>query len=276
MSDSQFPYVHGFNQEEQERLWRQGELWEHILFQDVDFSDRKRVLEVGSGVGAQSQILLRRFPKIHLTGIDLSDTQIKAAEENLGRRQDFKGRFEFKQMDAGNLDFESNSFDAAYLCWVLEHMPDPLRTLSEVRRVLSPGGKIVVTEVMGHSFFLEPYCPNLWKYWMAFNDFQNDQGGDPFIGVKLGNLLSTIGFKRVETRVKVRHYDNRHPEARKEMIEFWKGMILSAADQLLQSKHTDQKIVDATKKELSAVQRDPNAVFFYAFMQAEARVMNIE
>ncbi len=266
-----FPYLHGFSPVEQDRLRRQARFAEHTIYQNVNFSSTKKVLEVGCGVGAQSEILLRRFPDIHLTGIDLSDKQLAAARESLSKLEFAKGRFELHQMSAEDLKLESESYDGAFLCFVLEHVPDPRRVLSEVRRVLSPGGVIYITEVLNSSFFLDPYSPNVWKYWMAFNDYQYDQKGDPFMGAKLGNLLMQNGYRNIETEVKTWFLDNRHPQKRKEIIEFWSELLLSASDQLLAAGYVDQETVNGMKAEMKVVANDPNAVFYFSFIQAKAR-----
>lgn len=268
---SDFPYLHGFSPVEQERLRKQARFAEHTIYQNINFSSNKKILEVGCGVGAQSEILLRRFPNIHLTGVDLNSIQLKAAKENLGSNPVAKGRYELHQMSGEDLKFESQSFDGAFLCFVLEHVPDPKRVLSEIRRVLQPGGILYATEVLNSSFFLDPYSPNVLKYWMAFNDYQYDQKGDPFMGGKLGNLLMQIGFQNIETEVKTWFLDNRRPSQRKEIIEFWTELLMSASDQLVEAKYVTQEVVDGMKKEMAVVANDPNAVFFFSFIQAKAR-----
>ncbi|GLQ92654.1 class I SAM-dependent methyltransferase [Dyella acidisoli] len=267
-----FPYIHGFSEDEQSRLMRQARMFESTLFSHIDYGAATRLLEVGCGVGAQTEILLRRFPELHVTGIDRSPAQLAAAERNLAAKVWCEARYALRQADAADLPFNDRSFDAAYLCWVLEHMPSPARVLSEVRRVLSPGAVIYVTEVLNSSFFLDPYSPNLLRYWMAFNDHQYDSGGDPFIGAKLGNLLLAGGYRDVQTEVKNVHLDNRQPGRRKQMIEFWQEVLLSAAEQLMASGKTDVATVDGMRDELQAVRNDPNAVFFFAFVQARATV----
>ena len=269
---SEFPYLHGFSDTEQARLRTQAEFAEFTIFQNINFSNAKKILEVGSGVGAQTEIILRRFPKVHVTGIDLNEKQVEAARKYLGSFPSAAGRYEFHKMSADNLTFEAQSFDGAYLCWILEHVPNPAQVLSEVRRVLRPGSEIVVTEVMNSSFFLDPYSPNVWKYWMAFNDYQYDHAGDPFIGAKLGNLLTQVGYHQVKTEVKTWHFDNRQPALRKQAIHFWTDLLLSASDKLVEDKYVEQEVVDKAKEELGRVANDPNAVFMYSFMQAKAQV----
>lgn len=267
-----FPYLHGFSSTEQARLVKQARLAEATVFHDIDFSGAQRVLEVGSGVGAQTEILLRRFPGLHVSCVDLNQAQLDAARANLGRMPWLDGRYALRQADATDLPFEPRSFDGGFLCWVLEHVPSPARVLSEVRRVLAPGAPVYLTEVMNSSFLLDPYSPNVWRYWMAFNDFQIESGGDPFVGAKLGNLLLAGGFRDVQTQVKVFHFDNREPARRKTMIAFWEELLLSAADQLLAAGKVTDDTVQGVRREMQQVQNDPHAVFFYAFIQARAVV----
>lgn len=266
------PYLHGFSPVEQARLMKQARLAESTIFSSIDYTGVRRVLEVGSGVGAQTEILLRRFPDIHVTCVDFNEAQLEAAERNLSKMPWCQGRYTLQQADATNLPFSPREFDAAFLCWVLEHVPSPARVMNEVRRVLAPGSPVYITEVMNSSFLLDPYSPNVWRYWMAFNDFQYDSGGDPFIGAKLGNLLLAGGYRDVATEIKTFYFDNREPARRKTMIAFWEELLLSAADQLLEAGRVTQEIVDGMRRELNDVQNDPNAVFFYSFVQARATV----
>ena len=264
-------YLHGFSQQEQARLRRQAAFAEQSIYRNIDFSNCKNILEVGVGVGAQTEILLRRFPHLKITGIDQNENQLASAKEFLAKIPYANGRYDLQKMDATSMDFESDTFDGAFLCWVLEHIPDPTSVLSEVRRVLKTGSRVVITEVMNHTFFLEPYSPNVWKYWMAMNDYQYEQTGDPFIGAKLGNLLLSQGYRDIHTQVYTWHFDNRDPVNRKLYIDFWTELLLSAKDQLLEAQRIDEDTVTEMQKELHRVAKNPNAVFYYSFMQVHAQ-----
>lgn len=272
MESAPFPYLHGFSSTEQNRLQRQAQMAEQVVYRDIDFSDASQVLEVGCGVGAQSEILLRRFPGIHLHGVDLSEAQLAVARQSLAEVPWATGRYQLQQMDATAMAFPSRSFDGAFLCWILEHAPNPAQILSEVRRVLKPGGRVFVTEVHNATFFLDPYSPATWHYWMAFNDYQLKCGGDPFIGAKLGNMLLSLGYEDIRTEIKTYYFDNRQPDKRAQIIQYWAELLLSAADQLIAAEVVTADLVEEMKVELNGVKNNPNAVFFYAFMQASARV----
>lgn len=264
------PYLHGYSRVEQDRLRHQARFTEQSIYRDIDLSGIDRLLEVGVGVGAQSEIILRRYPDVKIVGIDQNPSQLASARESLSQLSYAENRFELHEMDATSMDFDSMRFDGAFICWVLEHVPQPERVISEVRRVLKKGGKIFISEVMNHSFFLEPYSPHVWKYWMAMNDYQHEQTGDPFIGAKLGNLLLAQGFTDISTRVNTWHFDNRQPELRKLYIEFWTQILLSAKDQLLGAGYIDEETLRLAQSELKQVAKDPNAVFYFSYMQAQA------
>ena len=265
-------YVHGFTREEQDRLHRQARFLEHRIHDRMPFWKCRRLLEVGCGVGAQTEILLRHFPDLHVTGVDLSETNLARARENLERAAWTQGRFELAREDATRLSFDAASFDAAFLCWILEHVGDPLRVLSEVRRVLDTGAWIVITEVQNASFFVDPYSPHTMAYWMAFNDHQLELGGDPFVGAKLGNLLLAAGYRDITTKVRNIHLDNRTPGERAEFLAFWTELLLSGAPSMQQAGLVTEETVEGMKDELGRVAHDPNAVFFYSFVQARARI----
>ena len=268
-------YLHGYSEKERERLHRQARFLAPMVHDRLPFRRRKQLLEVGCGVGAQTEILLRQFPDLHVTGIEINDEQLAEARRFLGTvpwaSENGQPRYTLTKADATQLDYGPSSFDAAFLCWVLEHVGDPARVLSEVRRVLVPGSPVVCSEVLNATFFIDPYSPDTLRYWTAFNEHQLAVGGDPFVGAKLGNLLQSVGYRDVQTEVKSFHLDNRDPVERAEFLAYWSDLLLSGAPALLAAKQVEQSVVDGMAKELARVARDPNSVFFYAFIQARAR-----
>ncbi len=203
-----------------------------------------------------------------MTGVDLSETQLTTARENLARTPWCSDRYTLQQADAGELSFEARSFDSAFLCWVLEHVPSPARVLSEVRRVLAPFAGL---HHRGDEC-LVPARPVFAAHLALLDGVQRfpvRPRGDPFVGAKLGNLLLAGGFRDVHTEIKTIHLDNREPARRKTMIAFWE-QLLSVADQLLQAGSVDEETVEGMRREFRLVQNGPNAVFFYSFVQGRA------
>jgi ubiquinone/menaquinone biosynthesis C-methylase UbiE len=266
-------YVHGFSREEQERLYRQAKFFEPYIYRHVDFSEQEALLEVGCGVGAQTEILLRRFPHLKITSVDASKKQLERARLHLRpflKENAAEKRVRLVEANGEKLPFTPGSFDAAFLCWFLEHLPAPEKALAQVKKMLRPGGVLYCNEVMHATFFLHPYSPATLQYWFEFNDHQWNQKGDPFVGAKLGNLLQETGFRNVQTEIIQLHYDNRTPRLRARFIQDLVELLLSAAPGLIASRRVTEKMIQAMKEELSTLQKDPNAVVLYSWVQARA------
>ena len=97
------------------------------------------VLEVGVGTGLSLPDYKR---ELQVTGIDLSPEMLaKAAERvaKLGLRH-----VKLSEMDASDLKFEDETFDAAAVMFVMTVVPDPAAVMAELRRVLRPGGSAII------------------------------------------------------------------------------------------------------------------------------------
>jgi len=113
-----------------------------------------RVLEVGCGTGVFLPVLARAVaPTGQVVGIDHSGTFLEDARRRLVDVE-WASLVTVQQADAYHLPFATASFDAAHAEHVLEHLDDPDAVLEEVRRVVKPGGWIVVGEphLLGSDF----------------------------------------------------------------------------------------------------------------------------
>lgn len=107
----------------------------------ADFAGARdlRVLEIGCGLGTDGAQFARAGA--HYTGIDLTEAAIELAQ----KRFELSGLTgEFRVADAENLDFADDSFDRVYSHGVLHHTPDTARAITEIHRVLKPGGRAFV------------------------------------------------------------------------------------------------------------------------------------
>lgn len=99
-----------------------------------------RILDVGSGAGQILGHLLREArPEASIVGIDLSHRMLGRARTRLKTR-----RPALLAADVTRLPFADASFDCVTCGWVIEHLPDPVPGLSEMRRVLRPGGSLLL------------------------------------------------------------------------------------------------------------------------------------
>jgi SAM-dependent methyltransferase len=264
-------YLHGFNKREQKRLIDQAEFLEPYVYQGIDLDFNRRILEAGCGVGAQTKILARRFPHLKIDGFDISEEQLRTAKDYLKPEIRDK-RVTLEQHDVLDLRLRKKDYEAAFTCWFLEHVPDPLKALKNIRKHLKRGAKIYCSEVFNQTLFMEPYSPSYFKYWFEFNDYQWTIKGHPFIGAQLGHLLQAAGFVDINVEIRPFHFDSRQPERRSEFVDYFFKILLSAKSSLLKAGRVDEKLIEQMHKEVEIVKRAPDAVFFYAYMRATARV----
>lgn len=115
--------------------------WTRIL-ERLDFEGNSTVLEVGCG-GSPEKRLLGVFE--NYIGTDFSSEGLRVASQTMS---EFEGRTQFVEADAVNLPFDDESFDAVYSAHMIYHIDNAkaqAASLSEMLRVLRPGGILVLS-----------------------------------------------------------------------------------------------------------------------------------
>ena len=102
----------------------------------------QRVLDFGCGIGGTIPYFRRYLPNSQLTCVDVSQKSLDIA------RSRFPAAAEYRLFDGQLLPFEDNTFDLIFTACVFHHIPvaEHVRLLSEIRRVLTPGGNFFVFE----------------------------------------------------------------------------------------------------------------------------------
>ena len=153
----------------------------------ADF-DRKTILKIGCGRGGFAKYLVERFTGIKiLYACDYSDLAVE-----MGKVKIENSKIAWQTEDIQGLSFGNNSFDTIISCETIEHVPYPLKALSEIYRVLKPGGRLFLT------------CPNyfnlfgLWCLYRKIIGKPYTEGGQPYVNYILAPLiyvkLKTLGF----------------------------------------------------------------------------------
>lgn len=202
-------YVHGYSAQESTRLTDQATTLTELLHADTVYPAGDRVLEAGCGVGAQTVILAGNSPQAAFTSIDISQESLTEAQ----RRVVEAGftNVTFRPADIFNLPFPPGHFDHVFVCFVLEHLPDPAGALEALARVLKPGGSITVIEGDHGSAYFHPDSSDARRAIQCLVDLQRRAGGDSLIGRRLYPLLVQAGYRDVTVSPRMVYADAGKP-----------------------------------------------------------------
>jgi ubiquinone/menaquinone biosynthesis C-methylase UbiE len=121
-----------------------------------DLRGCKSILDAGCGNGRYGKYILRRADAdAFIASFDLSQRMLKrASKRNRG------SRIHYVSADLTKLPYADDSFDAIVCGWVLEHLPDPRHGLKELKRILRPGGKMLLMTT--EDTLAGAMCSKLW------------------------------------------------------------------------------------------------------------------
>jgi phosphatidylethanolamine/phosphatidyl-N-methylethanolamine N-methyltransferase len=158
----------------------------------LDLRPSERTLEVGIGTGLNLPLYP---PTCRLTGIDLSQEMLDKAVERVQTLA--MPNVTLKVMDAMAMDFADDEFDKALATYTISAVPDPVAVLREMRRVVKPGGIIVILNhfrserrLAGHlEDFVAPVCTRLgWKSNLSMTPLLKQVGLTPELVTKVNML----------------------------------------------------------------------------------------
>ena len=117
----------------------------------LQLAEGERVLDIGSGPGLLAHEMATAVgPNGRVCGIDTSEPMLDMSRKRCAAQP----WVEFRQADAIRLPYPDGSFDAAVSTQVYEYVPDIPAALSELHRVLRPGGRAVILDTDYGSFVL--------------------------------------------------------------------------------------------------------------------------
>lgn len=192
------PSAEDYLRRQVERSWAK----ESRNLQWFGLRDGMSLLDMGCGPGCFTDRLATEWPKARITALDADDHWIDQARARLdGRATVVRGRAE-------TTGLPSNAFDFVLARLLFQHLNDPLRVAQEAHRLLTPGGKLVITDVDDGLFgIVEPRIPGLARLLARYGRSQRNCGGDRQVGRHLVRWLRAAGFVDLQIEAVATHSD---------------------------------------------------------------------
>ncbi len=239
-----------------------------LLHSDTAYPEGSRVLEAGCGVGAQTVTLASNSPKALITSIDLSDASLVEARKAVQAAG--ITNVTLRQADIFQLPFPPESFDHVFVCFVLEHLAQPIEALRALKHVLKPGGTITVIEGDHGSTYFYPDSEYAGRAVRCLVELQARAGGNALIGRALYPLLREAGLDAVHVSPRMVYVDSSKPDlvegfTRNTFTAMIEGVRKSSVESgLMTPADFDHAIADLYRT------AEADGVFCYTFFKARA------
>lgn len=184
--------------------------WRKKVVQLVGNTNPDAVLDIATGTGDLA-INLTKTGANRIVGLDLSEGMLAVGRKKIGEKN-LSEQIEMVQGDSEALPFEENSFDAITVAFGVRNFEDLEKGLSEIHRVLKPGGIFVVLETsvptkfpfkQGYHFYTRYLLPVIGKLFskdkVAYSYLSESAAAFPY-GENFNNILRKIGFTTVDDK----------------------------------------------------------------------------
>jgi SAM-dependent methyltransferase len=260
-------YVHGYSPMENERLCDQASALMDMLHCDTAYPAGQTVLEAGCGVGAQTVALAKNSPQAIITAVDISQESLDGARNQCEAAGIDNVTFELQ--DINTLPYADGSFDHVFVCFVLEHMADPVSTLHELKRVLKKGGTLTVIEGDHGSAYFHPDSELARKAIACQVKLQEDSGGDAMIGRTLHPLLVQAGFESPYVTPRMVYADDSRPM----LMEMFTRRTFTAMVEGVRDQAVETGLMEADEFENGIRDlyhtAEPGGTFCYTFFKGQ-------
>ena len=272
MNKKESEYIHGTHKEEQDRLAILNQLLNDRCLAMIQLNGDEKVLDVGSGLGLFSRQIATRVRRGSVVGVEKSPEQLRTAlrwaeEANESHLVDFREGSSYALPLESN---EVNTFDLAFVRFLLEHLDTPQRALLNIFAALKPGGSVYLVDDDHENFRIAPYTPAFDALWGPYNEAYRIRGNDPYIGRNLVTLLHEAGFEDFQIDFVKFGSAACEPDFHQYANNLI-GILVGARQDILEITKITPQAFDAYIREIRHWAKKPDAALWYAANFARGR-----
>ena len=189
---------------------RQDLSWRYKAVKQMRFFKSYKLLDIATGTGDLAIDAVNNHPKIQAVGLDFVQDMVDYGNLKI-KDQNLKDRVSLRWGDATNIGYEDNSFDVSAMAFGIRNIPDKIKALTEMKRVVLPEGQILILELTTpnpglfrdiYSFYLIALLPKIARLFTS-NPAAYEYLADSIINFptrsEFISLLSSIGLKNIRT-----------------------------------------------------------------------------
>lgn len=186
-------------------------IWRKIAIRELLPDKPKHILDVATGTGDFAFESIKILKPEKITGVDISEGMLAIARQKIEKRN-LKNLFEVSLGDSEKLLFEDNNFDAVTVAYGVRNFENLEKGLSDMLRVLKPGGKAVILEFskprvfpvkQGYNFYFKYVTPSIGKLFSkdasAYSYLPESVAAFPD-GKQFTELMIKVGFQNTKWR----------------------------------------------------------------------------
>src|SRR5918998_3916108 len=171
-----------------------------VLATWAELHSSDRVLDAGCGVGG-SAIWLARELGARVVGVNVVPSEIDRGRR-YARQRNVADRVTFELQDMTRTALPDGSFDVVWAIESVCHVPDKREFLAEARRLVKPGGRLVIADAFRHRRPLGPEDERLLHDWLSAWAVPDLMTPDEFIAAAGGNGFTRVRFDDVSAHVR--------------------------------------------------------------------------
>ena len=233
-SETQDKYVHAGKLQEVTRLEAQAKAFDRILqkeFEILGLEPRMKVLDAGCGTGAIARRVAEKVSSGEVHGIDIDSLFINEARK-LAANEGIKN-VGFDVGDVDSLEYEDGTFDLGYCRLVLMHVKNPVKTVTELKRVTRKGGVVAVSDMDDGGMITYPEMPMFMDLLAKGSHWAKTRGENRYIGRQLFSIFSQAGLSPINIHPLPIHATQQTPEMLKLLVSVPVGMIELGKEEMI-------------------------------------------